>query len=313
MADAVIQARGLTKRYGPGIGVVELDLTVPRGQVYGLLGPNGAGKTTTMRMIVGLVRPTSGELTVLGAAPGSTAALAGTGALIEAPALYPHLSGRDNLRLLARYRRIGRKRVEDVLDEVGLADRADGRFRQYSLGMRQRLGVAAALLGDPDLLILDEPTNGLDPAGIAAMRDLVALLRRHNRTVLLSSHHLPEVEELCDRVAVLNRGRLVAEGDIDTLRGRATRGELLIRVDDRDAARSVLDSIDEVRDATADGELLRVAVDPGLAARINAALVGAGVGVLELRPAGRSLQDVFFALTGQAERHDEWDAEVVTP
>ena len=175
----MIETRALTKRYGDSIVAVDdLDLGVRRGEVYGFLGPNGAGKTTTLRMLLGLVRPTSGQAAVLGAPAGSPHGLARIGAMVEAPAFYPYLSGRDNLRVLAGYAGVGEDRVEAVLDEVGLLDRAADRSRTYSLGMKQRLGVAAALLKDPELLILDEPTNGLDPAGMADMRELIRSLGR---------------------------------------------------------------------------------------------------------------------------------------
>src|SRR5687768_5030487 len=171
MNEMVVQTRELTKKYGDRLAVDHVSLTVRRGEVYGFLGPNGAGKTTTLRMLLGLVRPTTGSATVLSNVPGHPQSLAGTGALIESPAFYPHLSGRDNMRVLARISGAPQDRIADCLDVVDLADRARDRFSTYSLGMKQRLGVAAALLKDPELLILDEPTNGLDPAGLADMRD----------------------------------------------------------------------------------------------------------------------------------------------
>jgi ABC-type multidrug transport system ATPase subunit len=186
-----IETRGLTKRYGDDIVAVDgLALRVRRGEVYGFLGPNGAGKTTTLRMLLGLVRPTAGGATVLGAPPGAPEGLARIGAMVEAPALYPYLSGRDNLRVLAGHAGVAEPRVDAVLEEVGLSARAGDRSRTYSLGMKQRLGVAAALLKDPELLILDEPTNGLDPAGMRDMRRLLRALGEGGRTVLLSSHLL---------------------------------------------------------------------------------------------------------------------------
>ncbi|HTE60937.1 MAG TPA: ATP-binding cassette domain-containing protein, partial [Solirubrobacteraceae bacterium] len=188
-SNLVIETRGLTKRYGDAIVAVDdLELRVRRGEVYGFLGPNGAGKTTTLRMLLGLVRPTSGTAAVLGAPPGSPEGLARIGALVEAPAFYPYLSGRDNLRVLAGYAGVPEDRVEAVLDEVRLSDRAADRSSTYSLGMKQRLGVAAALLKDPELLILDEPTNGLDPGGMAEMRAFIRSLGEGGRTVVLSSH-----------------------------------------------------------------------------------------------------------------------------
>ncbi len=293
-----IRTRGLTKAYGPDTGVFGLDLRVRRGEVYGFLGPNGSGKTTTMRMLVGLIRPTSGEAVVAGHSPGSRAGLARLGALIESPALYPHLTGRDNLRLLARYAGVPAARVDEVLAEVEMTDRADRAFRSYSLGMRQRTAVAAALLKDPDLLILDEPTNGLDPAGVVGMRDLVGRLRSAHRTVLLSSHVLAEVEQLCDRVGMIRHGRLVAEGTVQELRDRTAGGGLEIDAADPARAEEVLRTLPEVRDVTC-GEhgLLRVAADPQASAAVNRALVEQGVEVAELRRVRVSLEDAFFELT----------------
>src|SRR5881628_1616628 len=214
-----VETRGLTKRYSTGVlAVADLNLLVRTGEVYGFLGPNGAGKTTTLRMLSGLHRPTSGTATVAGGVPGSPGSLARMGAMVETPAFYPYLSGRDNLRVVARYAGVPRSRVEPVLQQVDLTDRARHKFRTYSTGMKQRLGVAAALLKEPELLVLDEPTNGLDPAGMAEMRTLVAELKRRGHTVLLSSHLLGEVQQICDRVGVISRGRLLREGTVAELR-----------------------------------------------------------------------------------------------
>jgi ABC-2 type transport system ATP-binding protein len=219
----VIETRELGKRYGERIVAVDrLTLQVRRGEVYGFLGPNGAGKTTTLRMLLGLIRPTAGSALVLGSPPGSPDGLARIGALVETPALYPFLSGRDNLRLLARHAGVDETGIEAVLAEVELAARAGDRFGTYSLGMKQRLGVAAALLKDPELLILDEPTNGMDAAGMAEMRTFIRSLGQGGRTVLLSSHLMGEVEQICDRVGVIRGGRLVGEGTLDELRGQAS-------------------------------------------------------------------------------------------
>src|SRR6202171_4962056 len=218
--DLLIETHGLTRRYRTGITAVDnLDLSVRRGEVYGFLGPNGAGKTTTMRVLVGLLRPTAGTAVVAGAAPGR--APARIGSLVEGPAFYPYLSGHDNLKVLARYAGTSNERIEVVLDEVDLKDRAGDKYSTYSQGMKQRLGVAAALLKDPELLILDEPSNGLDPQGIAEMRELVRGIGKGERTVLLSSHQLNEVEQICDRVGVIVKGKLVAEGTLEELRGQA--------------------------------------------------------------------------------------------
>ena len=301
----VVRTRALTKRYGAHMAVNGLDLSVRPGEVYGFLGPNGAGKTTTLRMLVGLIRPTSGEAAVLGAAPGTPEGLAQIGAMIETPAFYPFLSGEDNLRVLARYAGVPVSRIAAVLEQVDLLDRAGDPFKSYSLGMKQRLGVAAALLKDPRLLILDEPTNGLDPAGMAEMRALIRALGQGDRTVLLSSHLMHEIEQISDRVGIVAHGRLVAEGTVDDLRGE---DHLLIRVDPEaeDAARGLLTPLDGLRVVIAEPGMLRVeamtpsgtSASPIDAAAINARLVTNGVPVRELRPERASLESVFFALTG---------------
>jgi len=296
-AANIVETRGLTKRYGRGVvAVQDLDLNVHRGEVYGFLGPNGAGKTTTLRMLVGLITPTSGSATVAGATPGTRTSLARIGAMIEAPAFWPYLSGRDNLRLLARYCGAPESRIGPLLDEVELTQRAKDSFSTYSTGMKQRLGVAGALLKEPDLLILDEPTNGLDPQGMADFRQLIKRLGRGDRTVLLSSHLLNEVEQICTRVGVISKGKLVAEGTIDELRGGA---HLIVRAAPPDAARRELESEvgAENVNVQADGAF-GVRVDLARAAAINRRLVLAGIEVAEVRPGERSLEDVFIELTG---------------
>jgi len=297
VATAVSTQR-LTKRYGEHVAVDAVSLTVRRGEVYGFLGPNGAGKTTTMRMLLGLVRPTSGTATVLGRRPGTPAAISRTGALVEGPGFYPYLSGRDNLRVLARYRGLGDGEVERTLGRVDLVARGRDRFRSYSLGMKQRLGVAAALLGEPELLIRDEPTNGLDPAGVSDMRRLVADLAAAGQTVLLSSHQLSEVQEVCDRVGVISRGRLVTEAAVSELRGG---GHLLVRADPVDVAVAVgrrLGGADAV--SVVDGAV-QLRLDRGRAAEVTRALVAAGADVHEIRPFERSLEEVFFEMTAPEE------------
>jgi ABC-type multidrug transport system ATPase subunit len=295
VSDLVIETRALTKRYGDAIVAVDdLALRVRRGEVYGFLGPNGAGKTTTLRMLLGLVRPTSGQATVLGAAPGSPEGLARIGALVEAPAFYPYLSGRDNLRVLAGHAGVGEDRVEAVLAEVRLSDRADDRSATYSLGMKQRLGVAAALLKDPELLILDEPTNGLDPAGMAEMREFMRSLGEGGRTLVLSSHLMGEIEQVCDRVGVIRDGSLVAEGTVEQLRGRAG---LRVRAEPLSEAARVVGAIPAVDEVTSVDGVLDVAVDTAQAPVINRALVEAGIAVSALYPQKASLEDVFLELT----------------
>ncbi|MFC9356585.1 ABC transporter ATP-binding protein [Rhodococcus sp. NPDC057014] len=299
-SDIVVTDR-LTKRYGEHTAVAAVSLTVRAGEVYGFLGPNGAGKTTTLRMLTGLVRPTSGTATLFGRAPGDGGVAARTGVLIEGPGFFPYLSGRDNLRVLSRYRRLPDDAVESALHRVGLRDRGHDRFRTYSLGMKQRLGVAAALLGDPDLLILDEPTNGLDPAGMAEMRELIVELADSGHSVMLSSHMLSEVQEICDRVGVISRGELVAQSTVAELRGGTS---LLVRADPRERAAAVLaellgrDVVDTVGDA------LAVAVSPELAPKVARVLVDAGIDLHELSRRERSLEDVFFAMTSDSSHGD---------
>jgi ABC-type multidrug transport system ATPase subunit len=291
----VIETHALTKRYGDAIVAVDdLELRVRRGEVYGFLGPNGAGKTTTLRMLLGLVRPTSGQAAVLGVPPGAPKGLARIGALVETPAFYPYLSGRDNLRVLARYARVGEDRIDAVLDEVRLSARADDRSATYSQGMKQRLGVAAALLKDPELLILDEPTNGLDPAAMAEMRTLIRALGRGRRTVVLSSHLMGEIELVSDRVGVIRDGSLVAEGTVEELRGRAG---LRVRAEPLAEAAHLMEALPNVDGVTRVDGLLEVAVDISEAPAINRVLVEAGLAVSELYVQKASLEDVFLELT----------------
>ena len=254
MPEPIVVSDDLTKRYGRHTVVDSVSLTVHRGEIYGFLGPNGAGKTTTLRMLVGLVRPTRGSARVLDGRPGDPSVLRRVGALIEGPGFYPYLSGRDNLRVLARYNRLTDADVEQALDQVDLSARGGDPYKSYSLGMKQRLGVAAALLGEPDLLILDEPTNGLDPSGMADMRDLIRKLAAQGRTVLLSSHLLGEVQQLCDRVGVIADGRLLTESTVAELRGASSllvRAEPAVRAEQVIAA--TLGAVDVRR--TADGGL----------------------------------------------------------
>ena len=290
-----VETRGLTKHYGSTVAVKDLTLTVEPGEVYGFLGPNGAGKTTTLRMLLGLVRPTSGTLLLRGRQPGTRGFLDGIGALIEGPAFYGYLSGRDNLRVFARHAGVGEPRVQEVLETVDLADRARDKYSAYSLGMKQRLGLAAALLKEPELLILDEPTNGLDPAGMLDMRTLIRRVSAQGCTVLLSSHLLGEVQQICDRVGVIFRGELVAQLPVDEL---GSGGSLVVTADPVDAARSRISSMvgpDRVRP---DGASLQIDVARSDAAKINAELVAAGVSVSELRWQTPDLEDIFFQLTG---------------
>jgi ABC-type multidrug transport system ATPase subunit len=295
--NTMIETRNLTKRYSSRIVAVDsLNLTIRRGEVYGFLGPNGAGKTTTLRMLLGLIRPTSGKASVLGRPPGEPESLARVGALIEAPAFYPHLSGWRNLLVIARYAGVPKERIEAALEAVELTDRASDKFKTYSQGMKQRLGVAAAFLKDPELLILDEPTNGLDPAGMTDMRALIRRLGSGDRTVLLSSHLLGEVEQICDRVGVIRNGKLVAQGTVGELRGQAS---LLVRADPMDRARQLVEKMNGIEQVQVSDGALVLATDAAQAGEITRELVTSGVVVSELRPVERSLEETFLELTGQ--------------
>jgi len=305
--DLVVETEGLTKRYGSErtgrIAVDSVDLTVRRGEVYGFLGPNGAGKTTTLRMMLGLIRPTSGRAQVLGRAAGDADATRRIGALIEGPGFFPYLSGRDNLRVMARYQGLSDTVADTALERVDLADRGGDRFRSYSLGMKQRLGVASALLGEPELIVLDEPTNGLDPAGMQDMRALVVSLARSGQTVLLSSHLLAEVQEICDRVGVINDGRLLRESTVAELRGASS---LRVRATPVDRALAVAQDLvgaasvrraPAARSAEGSEDGLVLELPASAAPEVNRALVAAGVDVFEIAPIERSLEEVFFEMT----------------
>src|SRR3989442_467699 len=293
----IVETHSLTKRYGSGVLAVDsVDMSVRRGEVYGFLGPNGAGKTTTLRMLVGLIRPTSGTATVAGCAPGDPKGLARIGSLIESPGFYPYLSGRENLRVVADVASVNRKRVEEVLDIVELSSRAGRKFGTYSTGMKQRLGVAAALLKDPELLILDEPTNGLDPQGMAEMRKLIKEIGQGDRTVLLSSHLLGEVEQICDRVGVISNGHLVKQATVQELLGE--KG-VMVRAEPSDQASEVLTKMFGAASVVREDGYFHLKTDPARSMEINRELINAGIGVSELRPFERSLEEVFFQLTGE--------------
>ena len=294
---AVISTRGLVKRYGRLRAVDGIDLGVQAGDVYGFLGANGSGKTTTVRMLLGLVLPTSGEIDLLGERMprAGRKVLPRVGALFEGPAHYGHLSGRENLSLLDAAGRGGswrtrRHRVDQVLEQVGLAGVGRRPVMAYSLGMRQRLGLAGALLRRPELLVLDEPTNGLDPQGITEVRELLLELHRGGTTVFLSSHLLAEVEQLCSRVGVLDRGRLVLQDELARL--TAPTGSTVVRTPTPDRVRATLDG----RVTSVDGE--RVVVKGADPAEVNALLVGAGVAVTGLALERPTLEEVVLAAAG---------------
>jgi ABC-2 type transport system ATP-binding protein len=298
VSDAPLEVRGLVKRYGELVAVDDVDLTVSEGDVYGYLGPNGAGKTTSLRMMLGLIRPTAGSVRLFGRDPQEgVAALEGVAGFVEEPRFYPYMSGRRNLELLAAFDGGGAAaRIDEVLETVDLAHRAKDKVRGYSHGMRQRLGIAAALLRAPRLLLLDEPTTGLDPAGMRDMRALVHRLAARGMTVVLSSHLLGEVEDLCDRVAIIRSGRVVYEGAIAELKRTAVSGYRL-RTTDNERALAVCSEQPGLSDVRRAEGVLRFTADEGAVAALSVALVEAGAPPLELAPEAASLEDLFFRLT----------------
>jgi ABC-2 type transport system ATP-binding protein len=306
-----VKARGLVKRYKEVLAVDRIDLNVHEGDVYGFLGPNGAGKTTTLRMALGLIVPSEGTVELFGCDPmrHGARALHGVAGFVEAPRFYPYLTARKNLELLAALDGDGaRERIDEVLDTVELTPRAGHKVRGYSHGMRQRLGIAAALLRAPRLLILDEPATGLDPAGMRDMRELIRRLAGEGITVLLSSHQLPEVQELCDRVAIVDRGRVVYEGALADLRRQGGASYRLHTTDDARAlqiasaqAGVTNAAMDE---SSADGSHgVRFQAQERDVGKLSLALAGAGVGVLALTPELATLEDLFFRLTEGEDAH----------
>ena len=274
-----------------------LDLEVPEGGVFGFLGPNGAGKTTTIRCLLGLVAPSAGSLNMLGAPipSGLPGVVRTVGAIVETPALFPRFSGRRNLQILGRIDDINLAAIDRSLERVGLAERANDMVRTYSLGMKQRLGIAAALLKDPALLILDEPANGLDPAGIVEVRQLIRQLGSEGRTVFISSHILSEIQQTADRVAILARGRCVKTGPVHEVLASGGGDGLVVRLADLAAGRAALtDAGFSVADA---GDILRVATPVTDAERVSRTLAERGLFVTELRPEEVDLETVFLELT----------------
>jgi len=300
--EVALRTRALTKRYGARTVVDRLDLEARRGEVFGFLGPNGAGKTTTIRMMLGLVAPTAGSVEILGrdVAAHSAGILPRVGALVEQPALYPFMSGRDNLRAVGdALGGVSEARVDAVLELVGLRGRDRDRVRTYSLGMKQRLGMGLALLQDPDLLILDEPANGLDPAGIVEMRDLLRRLAAGGKTVFVSSHVLAEVRQTCTRVAIINLGRLVTVSSVEDL--TSGRGEFVVAVDRPAEALALIQAQPWGRDARLDGEGRIVTAAPdGRSAALNLFLVRSGFAPGEIAARAEDLEEVFLRLTGPA-------------
>jgi ABC-2 type transport system ATP-binding protein len=300
--EYVIETHGLTKRFGSRTVVKDVELRVPRGVAFGYLGPNGAGKTTLIRMLLGLTPANGGTMTIRGLpVPKQRAeALARVGAIVDEPRFHGHLTGRENLGIVAAAR--GREsfgRIQTVIERVGLGHRADHRVRTYSMGMRQRLGIARCLLSDPELLILDEPMNGLDPAGILEFRHLIHSLVAEGRTVMLSSHLLDEVEKTCDFVAIVDRGEIVAQGPLDEMRGD-DQPRVLIGVDQLDTARQLLEEVPGVAEVRVEDGLLHLALaDLDLIPELNRRLVQAGIAVRRLEPVQASLEQRFLAITSR--------------
>ena len=293
-----VEIRGLVKRYGDLVAVDHVDLTVEAGDVYGYLGPNGAGKTTSLRMMLGLIRPDAGTISVFGRDPQQTVhALDGVAGFVEAPAFYPYLTGRRNLEMLAAFDGNGATgRIGAALDTVEMADRADDRVGGYSHGMRQRLGIAGALLRAPRLLLLDEPATGLDPGGMRDMRRLIRRLADEGITVLLSSHLMNEVEELCNRVAIVRRGSIVYEGSISELKQEAGTTYRLRSTDD-ERALAVCTTQEGIRDVRLTPDGIRFTGEEDAVGALSRALVEAGALILTLAPESASLEERFFSLT----------------
>ncbi|MGC8971912.1 MAG: ABC transporter ATP-binding protein [bacterium] len=299
IGDPIIQTFGLTKNYRSKLAVDELSLTVYRGDIYGFLGQNGAGKSTTIKMLLGLLYPTKGYAKVLGArVPGELSkVLPKIGVVTESPAFYPYLTGEENLNLYAGLLGIrDKKRIRETLDKVNLLGIRQ-RFSEYSQGMRQRLGLALALLNDPELLILDEPTNGLDPQGIYEIKNIIKELNREGVTVFLSSHILSEVQEIATRVGVIHKGKLIAEGKVDELLTFGDRLTLMAKP--RELVLNVLIGSSIVKDFTEDGDKFLVHVDKENISKLNRELVNSGIEVFALIPVRSTLEDFFISITGE--------------
>jgi ABC-2 type transport system ATP-binding protein len=309
-----VETQGLVKRYGEIVAVNRVDLTVERGDVFGYLGPNGAGKTTSLRIMLGLIRPSAGSARLFGRDPliYGAKALAGVAGFVEAPRFYPYLSGRRNLQLLADYDEpVSRSRIDEVLELVELRDRAKDRVGGYSHGMRQRLGIGASLLREPQLLLLDEPTTGLDPAGMRDMRELVRRLAGEGITILLSSHLLYEVEELCNRVAIIRRGGIVYQGPLQELLATAATGYRL-RALEPERARLALLAQPGITDVVLTDGDLRFSADEHAVAGLTVALGQARIAFTALVPETASLEELFLGLTGgESSDHDRATAVAV--
>ena len=298
----IIETHDLCKQYGNALRVAHLDLDVPEGSVYGFLGPNGAGKSTTLKMILGLVRPTAGDIQVLGKkldGGNRLAVLRQVGSLIESPSYYGHLTGEENLRIVQTLRGVPEKNIREVLQIVRLDDQRGKKVAHYSLGMKQRLGLAAALLGYPKLLILDEPTNGLDPAGIQEMRQLICgLPERFGMTVVVSSHLLSEIDQMADHVAIIREGELVFQDTLRALHGRS-RHHLALRTTNNAVARAILQE-KSIPCQEEEGYLILPILSDEIAAQLTRLLGTRNLGVIRLEERQKSLEDIFLELTGKA-------------
>ncbi len=298
----IIQTHDLCKQYGSALRVSHLNLNVPEGSIYGFLGPNGAGKSTTLKMILGLVRPTAGSIRVLGKDMDSgnrLSVLRQVGSLIESPSYYGHLTGEENLRIVQTLRGVPEKNIREVLQIVRLDGQREKKVAHYSLGMKQRLGLAAALLGYPKLLILDEPTNGLDPAGIQEMRELICdLPGRFGMTVVVSSHLLSEIDQMANHVAIIREGELVFQDSLEALHGRS-RHHLALRTTNNTVARSLL-AEQSVPCEEENGYLILPILSDEVAAQLTTFLAGNRLGIVRLEERQKSLEDIFLDLTGKA-------------
>lgn len=298
----IIETHDLCKQYGNALRVAHLDLDVPEGSIYGFLGPNGAGKSTTLKMILGLVHPTAGSIRVLGKKMDSgtrLSVLQQVGSLIESPSYYGHLTGEENLRIVQTLRGVPERSIREVLQIVRLDGQRGKKVAHYSLGMKQRLGLAAALLGYPKLLILDEPTNGLDPAGIQEMRELICSLpERFGMTVVVSSHLLSEIDQMADHVAVIREGELVFQDTLEALHGRS-RHHLALRTTNNAVARAILQE-SSVSCQEEDGYLILPILSDELAAQLTRLLAQRRLGIIRLEERQKSLEDIFLELTGKA-------------
>ena len=297
--NLILRTEHLTKRFGKLVAVDDLNLEIHRGEVFGFLGPNGAGKSTTMGMILGLITPTAGKVEVFGLDIRShlPKILRRVGAVTENPGFYPYLSGRDNLNYIARITgEIGSQRIDQILELVELAGRDKDAFSNYSLGMKQRLAIASALLHDPEFIILDEPTNGLDPAGMKEIRELIAGLGREGKTIFLNSHLLHEVEQVCERVAIIKQGKMIMQ---DLVKDLLKRGDIVqIKVSEPERAITILERLDWITSVARDEDNLLVGVAPKRSVEISAALAKENIFIAEMKAKEETLESFFLRITG---------------